>query len=145
MICLLISCHRSPRYNHLPLHLHQHTAYILWLLDRGSQRQLIWLLPLPLLIPLHMYCILPLLSLLHSLMLTGMQFGIMLCVMRLLFYAKITLGLSFYFILRWTLLAVDGYIGSNVVLMVVLSAIKRALLLEVLPSKKVLIILKPSV
>jgi len=63
-------------------------------------RQLIWLLPLPLLLPPHGYCILPLLSLLHSLMLTGMQFGIMLCVMRSPLYAKIALGLWFHFILR---------------------------------------------
>jgi len=42
------------------------------------------------------YYILPLLSLLHSLMLTGMQFGIMLCVMRSPLYVKIALGLWFH-------------------------------------------------
>ena len=63
-------------------------------------RQQTWLLPLPPPLPPHGYCILLLLSPLHFLMLTaGMQFGIMLCVMRSLLCAQIALGLWFRFIL----------------------------------------------
>jgi len=62
-------------------------------------RQQTWLLLLPPPLPPHGYCILLLVNTLHFLMLTGMQFGIMLSVMRSLFCAQIALGLWFRFIL----------------------------------------------